>query len=163
MQTKEIVFALVTFLHNLFTAAWIGGLLTLVISVLPASLKLLGKEQTQRVMNTIQQRLSVVVYVSIVGLTLTGLLMSSRAPGFTTLFGFGSSYATVLSLKHIATIAIIAGAVMRSVVLKRTTLTQPEKEQWSRGLLLANLGLGLLILLLSGFLGALGAASIPPQ
>jgi len=36
------VFAIVTFLHDLFTAVWIGGVITLGITVLPSAKKVLG-------------------------------------------------------------------------------------------------------------------------
>lgn len=36
MPTKTIVFGLITFLHDLFTAAWIGGLITLGLTVMPS-------------------------------------------------------------------------------------------------------------------------------
>jgi putative copper export protein len=39
---QQIVFALITFLHDLFTAAWIGGLITLGLSVWPAPRKTRG-------------------------------------------------------------------------------------------------------------------------
>ena len=48
MPTKTIVFGLVTFLHDLFTAVWIGGLITLGLSVMPATKKTLGKDQRQK-------------------------------------------------------------------------------------------------------------------
>ena len=160
MPTKQIVSGLVTFLHDLFTAAWIGGLLTLVLSVLPAARKLLGKQETQRLMDAIQDRLSIVVYVSMVGLAATGMLLSNRSPNFAGLFGFATPYATVLSLKHLAMIAMVAVALVRSLVLPRIKRPAPERAKLSLALLFTNLGLGVLVLLLTGFLSALGAA--PP-
>jgi putative copper export protein len=41
MSTQTIVFALVTFLHDLFTAVWIGGLITLGFTVMPSTKKVL--------------------------------------------------------------------------------------------------------------------------
>jgi putative copper export protein len=161
MATKQIVFAVMTFLHDLFTAAWIGGLLTLVLSVLPAARKLLGKQETQRLMDAIQDRLSIVVYVSMVGLAATGMLLSNRSPNFAGLFGFGTPYATVLSLKHLAMVAMVAVALVRSLVLPRMKRPAPERAKWSLALLMGNLALGVLVLLLTGFLVALGAAPPP--
>ncbi|MGC9347403.1 MAG: CopD family protein [Anaerolineae bacterium] len=160
MPTKQAVFAVVTFLHDLFTATWIGGLLTLTLSVLPAARKLLGKQETQRLMDAIQQRLSVVVYVSIVGLAATGMLLSNRSPDFTSLFGFSTAYSTLLSVKHLAVVAMVAIALVRSLVLPRMQRPAPQRARWSLALLLTNLGLGILVLLLTGFLVALGTT--PP-
>ncbi len=43
MSAQTIIFALVTFLHDLFTAVWIGGLITLGLTVMPSVKKVLGK------------------------------------------------------------------------------------------------------------------------
>jgi putative copper export protein len=36
MMPRQIAYALITFLHDLFTAAWIGGLITPALAVMPA-------------------------------------------------------------------------------------------------------------------------------
>ncbi len=48
MPEKTIVFALITFLHDLFTAVWIGGLITLGLTVLPSVKKSLGKRAADK-------------------------------------------------------------------------------------------------------------------
>ncbi len=162
MPPKQIVFALVTFLHSLFTAVWIGGLITLGITVLPSAKKALGTgPQTKKLMDTIQKRLSVLVYVSIVGLALTGLLLSNRSPAFQGLFSFGNPYSTVLAIKHILVLGMIAVALYRSLVLgRRSGPPNPSQEKLSAALLFLNIALGIGVLLLSGFSVALG--SVPP-
>jgi putative copper export protein len=160
MAPQQIVFALITFLHDLFTAAWIGSLLTLSLSVLPAARKTLGAQDAQRLLGAIQRRLSVIATVSIAGLAVTGLLMSRRAPGFTGLFTFGTPYAAALSLKHLAMAGMIAVTLARSVLLPRLRQPQPDRARWSMGLLLANMSLGVFVLLITGFVVALGAT--PP-
>ncbi|MBN1921911.1 MAG: hypothetical protein JW892_11750 [Anaerolineae bacterium] len=161
MPAKEIVFALVTALHDIFTAAWIGGLLTLVLSVLPAARKTLGMETTQRLMDAIQKRLSVVIYVSMVGLAVTGLLLSNRAPGFEGLFHFGAPYATLLSLKHLVMLLMVGLALFRSLGLARLRLPAPRKQKLSLALLVGNLALGVLILVFTGLLAAAGTLPAP--
>jgi putative copper export protein len=162
MPPKQIVFALVTFLHDLFTAVWIGGLVTLALSVLPSARAVLGMgPEAKELMNTIQKRLSPIVYVSIVGLIVTGLLLSQRSPGFQGLFSFGSVYATVLSLKHALVVFMVGVTLYQSLVLGRSgAATNPRQEKLKVGLLLVNVVLGVAVLLLSGFGVALGAA--PP-
>jgi putative copper export protein len=153
---KQIVFAMVTFLHDLFTAVWIGGLITLGLTVFPAAREALGKgPQMKRLMDTIQKRLSVLVYVSIVGLVLTGVLLSNRAPAFDGLFRFGNPYSTILTIKHLLVVAMIGIALYRSLVLGgRRGPTTPFQEKLSAGLLFANVALGVVVLLLSGFAAA---------
>jgi len=162
MPSKQVVFAIVTFLHDLFTAVWIGGLITLGITVLPSAKKVLGMgPQTKKLMDTIQKRLSVLVYVSIAGLLLTGALQANRNPAFQGLFSFGNPYSTVLTIKHILVLAMISVALYRSLVLgRRSGPSTAAQEKLKAGLLFLNIILGVAILLLSGFGVALGSA--PP-
>ncbi|MDF1515690.1 MAG: CopD family protein [Anaerolineae bacterium] len=157
MPTKTIVFALVTFLHDLFTAVWIGGLITLGLSVIPTAKKVLGKgPQTKKLVDAFQKRLSVLVYVSIVGLLLTGVLQANRSTEFQGLLHFGNAYSTVLSVKHILVVAMVGIALYRSLVLgrqRKPSSSSPEKL--SAGLLLTNIILGITVLLPSGFCAAL--------
>ncbi len=67
----------------------------------------------------IQKRHSVWVYVSMIGLVLTGLLQANRSPAFQGLFSFGNTYSSVLTIKHILVVAMIAIALYRSLVLGR--------------------------------------------
>jgi putative copper export protein len=118
--------------------------------------------QTKQLMDTIQKRLSVLVYVSIVGLLLTGLLQANRNPAFQGLFSFGNTYSMVLSLKHILVLAMIAVALIRSLVLGRQSgPSTPSQEKMKVGLLFLNIALGIGVLLLSGFSAALSAGPPP--
>ena len=163
MPVRQIVFALVTFLHNLCTAVWIGGLITLGITVLPSARKVLGAgPQTKEVMDTIQRRLSVLVYISIAVLALTGLLIANRSPAFQGLFTFGNAYSTVLTLKHILVLVMIIVALWRSLVLGRWSRPSKQgREKLKAGLLFFNIILGIMVLLLSGFSAALSAGPPP--
>ena len=160
---KQIVFTAVTFLHDLFTAIWIGGLLTLGLSVLPAIRQSLGAgPQTKQLMSAIQRRLSVAVYVSIVVLAVTGLLLGNRAPAYQGLFSFANPYSAVLSVKHVVVLAMVAIALLRSLALGRMgTLQAAKREKLSAALLFLNIALGVLVLLLSAYSAAL--SSSPPS
>jgi len=153
MTPQTIVFALVSFFHDLFTAIWMGGLLVTVLAYLPAVKNALGAgPQVRKVMMEFQKRQSVWVYVSMAGLILTGLLMTNRSPQFESLFGFGNPYSVALSIKHILVIAMIGVSLYR--VLGRSTMT-PEKERLNMKLLFINAALAVLVLLTSGFTAAL--------
>ena len=159
MATQTIALAMITFLHDLFTAAWIGGLITLGLTVMPATKKILGKTpETKKVMDLIQKRHSVIVYTSIIGLTLTGLLQANRSSLFLGLFSFGNTYSAVLTIKHVLVIAMIIIALYRSLALAKTS--SPTQEKLKKILMLLNIIFGISILLLSGFATAL-SASIP--
>lgn len=159
MPTKTIVFALVTFLHDLFTAAWIGGLITLGLTVMPSVKKVLGKRpETKKLMDTIQKRNAILIYVSMIGLVLTGLLQANRASAFLGLFSLGNTYSAILAVKHILVLAMIAIALYRSLALAKTST--PAQEKLKATLLILNIIFGIGILLLSGFTAAL-SSSIP--
>jgi len=156
MSVQTIVFALVTFLHDLFTAVWIGGLITLGLTVMPSVKKVMGKgPQTKKLMDAIQKRHSLWVYVSLVGLVLTGLLQANRSPAFQGLFSFGNAYSAVLAIKHILVLAMIAIALYRSLALGSTST--PSQEKLKATLMILNIIFGVSILLLSGFTAALSS------
>lgn len=155
MANKDIVFALVVFLHDLFTAVWIGGLLTLTLSVLPSAKAVLGTgPQTKTLMKAIQQRLSILVYASIIGLIVTGVLQANQSDEFTGLFTVDNDYSLVLTLKHVVVIAMVLVTLMRSWGLNRLKLAALAKEKLNIRLLFANLALGVGVLLFSGFSAA---------
>jgi len=156
MSAQTIVFALITFLHDLFTAVWIGGLITLGLTVMPSAKKVFGKgPQTKKIMNAIQKRHSMWVYVSLVGLVLTGILQSNRSQAFLGLFSFGNTYSAVLTIKHILVIAMIGIALYRSLAMKNTST--PSQEKLKVTLMILNILFGVAILLLSGFTAALSS------
>ena len=159
---KQVLFAVIVFLHDLFTAVWIGGLITLSFTVLPSARQVLGQgPQMKTLLNAIQKRLSVLVYVSIAGLIVTGAFQANRNPAFEGLFRLNSAYATALSLKHVAVVVMIGITLVRSLVLgrRRAPLTPPQ-EKLNLGLLLLNAALGVVVLLLTGLSVAYG--SPPP-
>lgn len=154
MSSNIINYAIVNFFHDLFSAVWIGGLFTLSLTVMPSAKQVLGKTpQTKNLLAAIQKRHSLWVYISLTGLILTGLMQSNRSPHFLGLFSFGNTYATILALKHIAVILMIAIALYRSLAMK--TSATPAQEKLKASLLITNLVLGAVVLLLSGFTAAL--------
>jgi len=157
MAAKLIVFALVSFFHDLFTAIWIGGLIVTAFTYMPAVKEVLGgTPQMKMVMSAFQKRQSVWVYVSIVGLILTGLLMSNRSPEFERLFAFSNPYSVALTIKHILVLVMIGLSLYRSLVLGREEgLSSPSREQLNVRLLLINVVMAFLVLLTSGFVAAL--------
>ncbi len=159
MPSKTIILALVTFLHDLLTAVWIGGLITLGLTVMPSIKKILGKgPETKKLMDAIQKRHSVFIYVSMIGLVLTGFLQANRTSAYLGLFNFGNTYSAVLAVKHILVIAMIAIAMYRSLALAQAST--PNQENLKKVLLILNIIIGVSILLLSGFTAAL-SSSIP--
>ena len=168
MPTAKLVYALITFFHDFFTAVWIGGLVVLAAAVMPGTLKALGRgPDAKRVLNAIQTRLSRWVYVSIVGLAVTGVLLGRRSGAVGGLFQFATPYQVALSIKHLLYLLMIALALVRSLYLARSEPTPRSKkrapemtprERLSAAALMLNLALGVLVLLLSAYLAALSGA-----
>ena len=158
MPAKTIIFALVTFLHDLFIAVWIGGLITFGLTLMPSVKKVLGKgPQTKKLMDAIQKRHRVWVYVSLVGLVLTGLFQANRVLAFQGLFSFGNAYSAVVAVKHILLLAMIAIALYCSLALG--SASTPAEEKLEARLLVQNIVLGISILLFSEFTAALSSAA----
>ena len=157
MKPELLIAILVTFLHNLFTVVWMGGLIVTVISYLPALKKALGAgPEVKKVMQQYQKRQALWVAVSIVGLILTGIMMTHRSTGFTRFFMFDNSYSAILSIKHILVILMIAVALYRSLGLgrKKEPLT-PSEEKLNMALLFVNALLAVLVLLASAGIATL--------
>jgi len=140
------------FLHNLFTALWIGGLLTMVLAVLPGirkNEKICGGK-TWLIIEGIQARLRPIAWVSMAGLAITGILLGRSSKEFTGLFNFGTPYMTAISVKHILIILMVVLAFVRLSINKRIQAEQkPELQKASFGVLLLNAVLGVVVLFLS--------------
>ena len=162
MPVKTLVYAFVIFLHDLFTAVWMGGLLVTVIATIPAMKEVLSPGPvTKKVMAAFQTRQRVWVYISMAGLVVTGLLLGRQSGQFAGLFSFSNPYSIVLSIKHILVILMIGLTLYRSIVLNpnRKGMT-PAKEKWNFKILVINAGLAVGVLMLSALTAAI-ARSLP--
>ncbi len=113
-----------TFLHDLFTVVWVGGMIALALGMLPALRRSVGiGPQMQATVNAFQRRYRWVVLVCIVGLAWTGVFLSRRSPEFHAWFSWDDTYSMVLSLKHVLVI------VMVLIVALRLVLTGREKPR----------------------------------
>ena len=152
------ILGLVKFLHDLFTATWIGGLFTLAIVVLPSIKKTQGMNpESKKLIMAIRKRLNGIVWISIIGLLVTGILLSNSSPLFGGLFSISNEYSILLTIKHIVIALMVIIVIVRGHVLSRLTNTPPQKiEKISKVLMMLNLIFGIVVLLLSGFTAAVG-------
>jgi putative copper export protein len=154
MQT--IVYPIIRFLHDLFTAIWIGGLVLMVLVIIPALHKNLKMKEAKTAINHIQNRLQVLAIISMIMLAITGILLSNRSPLFTGLFSFGSKYMTVLSIKHILMFVMVFLALLRLGLIKKNQKAANQKlEKVSVLVLILNAVSGVVVLFLSAFLAAI--------
>lgn len=160
MHPHTTVFAIVTFLHDLFTALWIGGLVAFTFSFLPATRTVIGKKpETIQLVALAQKRQSVIVYVSMVGLAVTGFLLGKRNPDFRGLFSFETTYSALLSIKHVLMIVVVGLALYNSLVIhgERRRFKPQHKRNLSTAILYINIAGGIIILLLSSILAVSSA------
>ena len=157
MPVKTLVFAFMSFLHELFTVIWMGGLIVTVLSYLPALKETLEPGQAvKKVMDAFLKHQSKWVYISMGGLILTGLLISKRSPEFAQLFGFGNAFSIVLSIKHMLVILMIGTTLYRSLIVNNpNAASSPKKGKLSFLLLKINVVLAVAVLFTSGLINAL--------
>ncbi len=157
MAHQQILLILATFLHDLFTVIWIGGLVTFSLTVIPSSRKTFGNSsQAMELMNTIFHRQRIWVYLSIIGLFVTGIIQARMQPSFHGSMQFDTPYSALFSAKHLATFLMIAVALVRSLKMGGNLKTvDARKNKFNMTLVFFNTGLGVLILFMSGWLAAL--------
>jgi len=160
MQSFMLI-GLVQFLHDLFTAIWIGGLVTMAVAVLPSLRKVLGMNpQTKMLSETIMSRLSKLVMLSMVGLLLTGIMMSNRSPLFEGFFAVTNEYSMILTIKHILIAVMVVLSLLRSQGLSRMGLDPKKETKISMVILILNLIVGISVLFMSGLLSALSTMGL---
>lgn len=158
MNMQILLPVLVTFLHDLFTAIWIGGLIVLGVTVLPAIRK--QKQQTKELSKSIQKRLNTIVLVSIIGLWITGMLLANRSTAFTGLFSTSNTYSLAMAFKHSLVIIMTVLAFARTWLVVRTKkVAEPSTEKLGAIILFCNIILGIAVLLLSAYTATI--ASLP--
>lgn len=152
MPMQLYVRTLVTFLHNLLTVVWIGGLFTLTLTVMPAARKALGMgPEMINLLEKVKEHHRRFIYVAIPGLLVTGLFLGQSNPIPKGLFSFTNPYDSAMTIKLILLVAMTAIAMVRS---RRTHQpTKSGKPDKTNALLMGiNLLLGLVVLLLSGYM-----------
>ena len=153
MVTQKLVFGLISFLHNAFTVVWIGGLAIMVLTLLPAVRKTITDNKLAKdLMKTVATRQRKWVYISIVGLFITGFLMGKAnpySPGFMT---FDTTYGILASIKHILTFLMIFVALGRSQFFVRAQDKKPESTDLGSIPIVINFVLGIFVLILSSMM-----------
>lgn len=114
-------------------------------------------------MQAVFRRLAVLAKVSIVGLIVTGLLLSRRAPQWQGLFSTGNTYSAVLAAKHGLVILMVGIAAARASLLSANKPLSPGRNRLLAALLLANIVLGVAVLALSAYGAVIDSACIVPR
>ncbi|TXT54091.1 MAG: conserved membrane protein of unknown function [Candidatus Thorarchaeota archaeon] len=154
----------IKFIHDLCTAIWIGGLIVMGAVLLPSIRDVIGmNEQTKKLTSRIKIRLSKVVYLCMIGLFITGVLLSNRSPLFMGYFSISNEYSLFLTLKHILIAGMVLISLVRSQLIDRIRqIEQSKKNKLNILLIIINIILGILVLFLSGLTAAAGLMSNTP-
>ena len=151
--------SLAFWLHMLATVAWIGGLVAVVILVLPAAKKKLQPEAYASFLGQLQHRLDPLGWLSLAVLLATGLIQMSANPNYDGFLSISNRWAASMLTKHILFVGMIAVSAymtwgilpgLRRIALKQAkgmdadSADQLQKRETL--LLRINLILGVLIL-----------------
>lgn len=164
----QVALSLVNWLHLFATVAWIGGMTTNVLVLLPSVRETLEPPAAGRFLGAVMRRFRRLVYGSILLLLLSGALMTALNENYLGPGQFGNTWSQVILVKHVfvATLVLVAVYAFEALAPRVSRLAakgpSPELARLQRlQLRLAATGLllGLIILFLTGMASALSALS----
>lgn len=164
MVAPYIIPGIISALHDLFTSLWIGGLAFMIVILIPTVMKFFeDKEKGEEFISKIQIRIKIVAVISIIGLIVTGILMSRQAILHGALVGpftFGvNAYSTLMGVKHILMILMVVVAITKGAILDNLKKQTPALKKIRVILIGINLLLGIAVLVLSGMTGMITVMS----
>lgn len=146
-------------LHMLATVAWIGGLVSLVLIVLPAAKLVLEANSYSLFLDQIQRRLDPLSWLCLAVLLSTGLFQMSSNPNYLGFLDISNRWASAIFIKHIIFIGMVGVSAylswglipaLRRISLLRAQGRDPDElnelEKREGFLLRLNLVLGIVIL-----------------
>jgi len=155
----EFTYILAKFFHDIATITWLGGLFSMGFVVLPSTKKVLEKKsEIHNLMETIQHRLSILVYISIILLIVTGLMLAKHSGQYLGLVSLGNEYSTITTIKHVLYVSMLLITLTRSQLLDKFKLKHEKKVKVSALLLFANIALGFIVVFLSAVLTNIAAS-----
>ncbi|GAB1482538.1 hypothetical protein MASR2M78_13540 [Treponema sp.] len=157
MESNQLMMGLIRFLHDFFTVVWVGGLAFIVFTLAPSLSKVFGKDKmAQDMMQAVTRRHRVWVYISIVGIIVTGLLLGKSSPKYSGFMQFDNLYSSLASIKHLLTFAMIVITLFRSISFgKKDKVLNPKQNKISFLLIAGNLIFGVVVILLSALMAGL--------
>lgn len=140
---------LVTFIHDLLTAIWIGGLFMINLTLMPAARKALGNgPEILNLMEKVKEHHRRFIYIAIPGLLITGMFLGRSNTIPKGLLSFNNPYDTAMTIKLILLMIMTIIAIIRS-----RRIPQPGEGHPPKAIpMIFNLILGLIVLLLSGYM-----------
>lgn len=146
-------------LHMAATVAWLGGLATLALIVIPSLRRTLNPRDFANWLTLLNQRLDPIGWFSLGILIFTGLLQMDSSPNYDGFLSLSNAWAVAICLKHIVFFGMISVSAfitwsvtpaLRRAAFRRAR-GKPDKQEmlWLRRfqlLISLNLALGLLVL-----------------
>jgi uncharacterized membrane protein len=164
-----IILSFSRFFHLLATVMWIGGIVMIILVILPgAKATLESASMVKSLMKDISKRFTPMANISILVLIVTGIVIAYNEKNFTDFFDFNNPWNAVMFLKHflVALMIIIhfyRGLILNPKIGKLSSKTNESQEassllsskvtklqKFSLNLVKTNLVLGLIVLFLTG-------------
>ncbi len=163
-ETPPIALAFAYWLHMLATVAWLGGLFTLALLVIPAARRVLEAPAYSALLGRLQQQLQTLGWLSLAVLTGTGMFQMSAHPSYEGFLSIDSPWAVAIFAKHAVIGIMIAAAaystwgllpaLRRAALLRSAGKPMDERraaslERRERALLVTNVLLSIIVLALT--------------
>lgn len=168
-----LILSLSHFLHLLATVVWIGGIVMILLVILPAAKNALESAPiVSKLMKEITKRFTPMANVSILVLIITGIIILQSEKNFTGFLDFKNPWNIVMLLKHFLVAIMILIHFYRGLILtpkigRLSTQTNEslgsssssfniaKLQRFSLNLVKTNLVLGVTVLLLTGISSSL--------
>ena len=152
-MASPLLFGIITFLHDLFSIVWLGGLFFIAFVVIPyMNAKSENKQEKVKMFFDLQKKVRPLVLGSIFGIIVTGVMMSTKKSAF---FNFSDTYGILLFVKHLS-IIIMLGLITYKTVLMMQAKKEGKKPELKMQTMLIQINaiLGILVLLMTGLMTA---------
>ncbi|HDL19097.1 MAG TPA: hypothetical protein ENH29_08585 [Bacteroidetes bacterium] len=165
-----VIQSLSNFLHILATVVWIGGIVMILLVILPgAKVVLESKSLVSKLMKDISKRFTFMANISIIVLIITGIIITKYNKNFTGFLDFDNYVNIVIFIKHLFVAAMVIIHFYRGLILNprivglSTQIIESSElsskaarlQIFSLNLVKTNLVLGLVVLLLTGISSSL--------
>lgn len=167
------ILSLSHFLHLMATVIWIGGIMMILLVILPGAKESLESAlMTKRLMKEITKRFTPMANISILVLIVTGIFIAYYEKKFTGLLDFNTLWNTVMFLKHFFVALMVIIHFYRGLMLNprigrlsskinESKVTSPlssrvqRLQKFSLDLVKVNLVLGMIVLMMTGISSSL--------
>ena len=153
------------FLHFLATVVWIGGIIMILLVILPsAKTSLESAPMISGLMKEITKHFTLMANISIFILIVTGIVVAFYNKNFTNILDLSNHWNLVMFLKHIFVALMIIIHFYRGLILNpkigKLSLQVDDSQiaklrKYSLDLVKANLVLGVVVLVVSGILSSI--------